>query len=94
VKVVDFITLYSWDLEGVWSGRTDFGNAIRSEREETLTLVIAACSQFHQRFKRAFFVQKLHFGSFSSYILALAPKFCAKNACVNVDEIDTYCQFH
>ena len=39
-KVVDFITLYSWDLEGPWSGRTDFGNAIQSERIETLTLVI------------------------------------------------------
>ncbi len=34
------------------------------------------------------FVRKLRFGSFSSYILALAPKFCTKDARVNVDEID------
>jgi hypothetical protein len=40
---------------------------------------------------RAFFVRKLHFGSFSSYVSALAPKFCTKNARVNVDEIDTWC---
>jgi len=26
--------------------------------------------------------------AFSSYILALAPKFCTKNAGVNIDEID------
>jgi len=39
-KVVDFISLYSWDLEGSWSNRTDFGNAIKSERLETLTLVL------------------------------------------------------
>jgi len=39
-KVVDFISLYSWDLEGPWSNRTDFGNAIKSERLETLTLVL------------------------------------------------------
>ena len=45
--------------------------------------------QFHQRFTRAFFVQKLHFGSFSSYVLALAPKFRTKKMRENVDEIDT-----
>jgi hypothetical protein len=38
---------------------------------------------------RAFFVRKLRFGSFSSYISALVPKFRTKNARVNVDEIDT-----
>ncbi len=37
-------------------------------------------ARFHQHFTRAFFVWKLRFGSFSSYILALAPKFCQKNA--------------
>ncbi len=45
--------------------------------------------QFHQRSRRAFFVQKLCFGSFSSYVLALAPKFCLKKTLENVDEIDT-----
>ncbi len=40
--------------------------------------------------KRAcFFVRKLHFGSFSGYVSALAPKFRTKNVRVNVDEIDT-----
>ncbi len=46
--------------------------------------------QFHQRSTRAFFVQKLRFGSFSSYVSALAPKFRTINARVNVDEIDTW----
>jgi len=44
--------------------------------------------QFHQRFTRAFFVRKLRFGSFSSYVLALAPKFRTKKTRKNVDEID------
>ncbi len=35
-----------------------------------------------------FFCTNVLFGSFSSYVLALAPKFRTKNACVNVDEID------
>ncbi len=43
--------------------------------------------QFHQRFLRTFFVQKYFLAAFSSYILALAPKFRTKNTCVNVDEI-------
>ncbi len=34
--------------------------------------------QFHQRFTHAFFVRKLSFGSFSSHVLALAPKFRTK----------------
>ncbi len=50
--------------------------------------------QFHQRFFTRFFRTNVLFGSFSSYILALAPKFCTKNALVNVDEIDGRCQFH
>ncbi len=44
--------------------------------------------QFHQRFFACFFRTIVLFGSFSSYILALAPKFRTKNARVNVDEID------
>jgi hypothetical protein len=36
-----------------------------------------------------FFLRNVLFGSFSSYVLALAPKFCTKNARVNLDEIDT-----
>jgi hypothetical protein len=44
--------------------------------------------QFHQRFFACFFRTNVLFGSFSSYVLALAPKFRMKNAHVNVDEID------
>jgi len=36
-----------------------------------------------------FLYETSFFGSFSSYVSALAPKFCTKNARVNVDEIDT-----
>ncbi len=32
--------------------------------------------------------------AFSRYVSALAPKFCTKNACVNVDEIDGWGQFY
>jgi len=46
--------------------------------------------QFHQCFTRMLFVRKLRFGSFSSYVLALAPKFRTKKTRKNVDEIDTY----
>ncbi len=46
--------------------------------------------QFHLRFFGRFFRMNIIFGSFSSYVSALAPKFRTKNACVNVDEIDTY----
>ncbi len=35
-----------------------------------------------------FFCTNVLFGSFSSYILVLAPKFRTKDARVNVDEID------
>jgi hypothetical protein len=35
-----------------------------------------------------FFCTNVLFGSFSSYVLALAPKFRTKNVRVNVDEID------
>jgi len=47
------------------------------------------CRQFHQRFFAHFFGMNVLFGSFSSYVSALAPKFSTKNAHVNVDEIDT-----
>jgi hypothetical protein len=45
--------------------------------------------QFHQRFLYTFFVRKSFLAAFSSYVLALAPKFHMKNACVYIDEIDT-----
>jgi len=48
-----------------------------------------SCRQFHQHYTRAFFVRKLRFGSFSSYVLTLAPKFRTKKTRKNVDEIDT-----
>jgi len=54
----------------------------------------SASRRFHQHFTRAFFVRKLRFGSFSSYVLALAPKFCTKITCKNVDEIDNWGQYH
>jgi len=38
----------------------------------------------------ALFCTNVLFGSFSSYVSALAPKFRTKNARVNVDEIDTW----
>jgi len=38
-ETVDFIDLYSWDLQGPWNGRTDFSNPIDSPRVDTLTLV-------------------------------------------------------
>jgi len=38
----------------------------------------------------ALFFTNVLFGSFSRYVSALAPKFCSKNARVNVDEIETY----
>ncbi len=50
--------------------------------------------QFHQRFFARFFCTNVLFGSFSNYVLALAPKFRTKNARVNVDEIDGRGQFH
>ncbi len=37
---------------------------------------------------RAHFCTNVLFVAFSRYVLALAPKFCTKNARVNVDEID------
>jgi hypothetical protein len=46
--------------------------------------------QFHQRFFARFFCTIVLFGSFSSYVEALAPKFRKKNECVNVDEIKTW----
>jgi len=39
-------------------------------------------------FFACFFVRKSFLAAFSSYVLALAPKFCTKNTRVNVDEID------
>ncbi len=54
---------------------------------QSLSLLPSWC-QFHQGFTLAFFVQKLSFGSFSSYVLALAPKFRTKRMRENVDEID------
>jgi len=41
-----------------------------------------------------FFRTNVLFGSFFSYVSALAPKFCTKNARVNVDEIDGWRQFY
>jgi hypothetical protein len=52
-------------------------------------LTVETNHQFHHRFTRKFFVQKLRFGSFSSYVLPFAKKFSMKNARINVDEIDT-----
>jgi len=49
---------------------------------------IATRCQFHQRFTYKFFVQTSFWAAFSRYVSALVPKFCTKNACVNVDEID------
>ncbi len=55
------------------------------------------CSQFHKRFAHAFFIQKLLFGSFSSYVLALVPKFRLKNEQIlmtltpGVNVINTIC---
>jgi hypothetical protein len=45
--------------------------------------------QFYQCFTRTFFVQASFWATFSSYVSALAPTFCAKNVRVNVDEIDS-----
>ena len=42
--VVDFIDLYSWDLQGSWNGRLEFGNAIESDEKEILTLVSLKCN--------------------------------------------------
>jgi len=50
--------------------------------------------QFHQLFFARFFCTNVLFGTFSSYVLALAPKFRTKNARVNVDEIDDRYHFH
>ncbi len=55
------------------------------------TTFLKFCSsqcQFHQRFFARFFRTNVLFGSFSNYVLALAPKFRTKNVRVNVDEID------
>ncbi len=62
---------------------------MRALKQNTFAQIRTCSRQFHQRFTRAFFVQKLRFGSFSSYILALAPKFRTKKTRENVDEIDT-----
>jgi hypothetical protein len=40
--------------------------------------VLKFCCQFHQRFFARFFRTNVLFGSFSSYVLALAPKFVRK----------------
>jgi len=40
-------------------------------------------------FRALFSYQSPFLAAFPSYILALVPKFCTKNACVNVDEIET-----
>jgi len=44
--------------------------------------------QFHQHFYIQIFRMNVVSAAFSSYVLALVPKFCTKNARVNVDEID------
>ncbi len=41
-------------------------------------------------FLRTFFCTNVLFVTFSTYVLALTPKFRTKNARVNVDEIDTW----
>jgi GH18 family chitinase len=38
-KVVEFISVYTWDLQGSWNGKTGFGNAIKGEIKDALTLV-------------------------------------------------------
>ena len=38
-QVVDFIDLYSWDLQGRLTGYADFPNPIESDNDQTLTLV-------------------------------------------------------
>jgi len=50
---------------------------------------IETCSQFHQHFYIQIFCTNVVSAAFSSYVPALAPQFCTKNARVNVDEIDT-----
>ncbi len=55
--------------------------------DEWMKKMTSRC-QFHQRFFARFFRTNVLFGSFSNYVLALAPKFRTKNARVNVDEID------
>ncbi len=51
---------------------------------------IDICHQFHQCFFTCFFHTNVVLAAFSSYVLALTPKFRTKNARVNVDEIDTW----
>jgi len=46
--------------------------------------------QFHQRFMYEFFIRMSFLAAFFKFVSALAPKFCMKNARVNVDEIDTW----
>jgi len=50
--------------------------------------------QFHQHFYVPIFCTNVVSADFSSYVSALAPKFCTENARVNVDEIESRCQFH
>jgi hypothetical protein len=37
--VVEFISVYTWDLQGDWNGKTGFGNPIKSKDPGILTLV-------------------------------------------------------
>jgi hypothetical protein len=45
-------------------------------------------------FLRTFFVQMSFLAAFFRYVLALAQKFVQINVIINVDEIDTWGQFH
>jgi len=54
---------------------------------QTLEVATTRC-QFHQRHTREKFVRKSFSAAFSSYVLALAPKFVRKMRTFNVDEID------
>jgi len=55
--------------------------------------ILANCRRFHQRFTIAFFVRKSFRQHFSSYILA-KKHFHTKKSVYNVDEIDTWAQYH
>jgi len=54
------------------------------ERGDGVSFINVKCTNFS--YETSFF------GSFSSYVSALAPKFHTKNARVNIDEIDTWSQ--
>jgi len=66
------------------------GGLIQYYWDKPLPLQLTLGVNFINVFAR-FFRTNVHF---SSYILALAPKFCTKNVSINIDEIESRCQFH